>query len=178
MWYEWLGAPWSALGLVLLTTVLTFVLVLVFIRITGLRSFSKMSSFDFAMTIAVGTVLASTSLSRSVPLAHAAAALLGLFGTQTVIAVLRQRAGFGRVVDNDPVLVMVDGRMLHDRMRRVNISASDIRGKLREANVLQYSQVRAVVFETTGDVSVLHGHEDLDPDLLQGVDGVELLTDR
>ena len=37
------------------------------------------------------------------------------------------------------------------------------------ANVLQMSTVRAVVLETTGDISVLHGDGALHPDLLYGV---------
>ena len=37
--------------------------------------------------------------------------------------------------------------------------------KLREANALNFGQVRAVVLETTGDISVLHG-EHLDPAIL------------
>jgi uncharacterized membrane protein YcaP (DUF421 family) len=56
------------------------------------------------------------------------------------------------------------------------MTRSELRAKLREANVLEWSQIRAVVLETTGDVSVLHGDEGgtpLDPSLLEGVDGVE-----
>ena len=40
---------------------------------------------------------------------------------------------------------------------------------LREANALQLSQVRAVILEDTGDVSVLHGPEEVDDELLEGV---------
>lgn len=36
------------------------------------------------------------------------------------------------------------------------VTESDLRAKLREANVLELSQVQAVVFETTGDIAVLH----------------------
>ena len=177
MLWEWLGASWAAVGLVLLSSVLTVLAVLVGTRLVGLRSFSKMSSFDFAITVAIGTVLASTSLARSIPLAHAVAALVGLFGTQQLIALLRGRTRIGGLVDNQPVLVMIGDRMLAENMRATQITASDIRAKLREANVLRYEQVRAVVFETTGDVSVLHGEAELDPDLLQGVKDAELLRD-
>ena len=39
-------------------------------------------------------------------------------------------------------------------------------GKLREANVLQLSQVKAVIFETTGDISVLHSEDQIDIDAI------------
>lgn len=47
--------------------------------------------------------------------------------------------------------------MLHDNMRKARVTESDLWSKLREANVLNLNQVRAVVFEATGDISVLHG---------------------
>ena len=52
------------------------------------------------------------------------------------------------------------------------MTESDLWGKLREANALNFSQVLAVVAETTGDVSVLHATDsdrDLQPELLKGV---------
>ena len=48
------------------------------------------------------------------------------------------------------------------------MARSDLVAKLREANVLDLKQVRAVVLETTGDVSVLHG-DVLDEILVENV---------
>ena len=172
---EWIGTPWSAAGWVLATTVAIFVSVLIATRVAGLRSFSKMSSFDFAMTVAVGSVMASTATSSTVPLAHGMIALVGLYGTQVVIARLRLHTVADELIDNTPMVLMVGDRMLHEHLRRVRVSESDVRAKLREANVLNYDQVVAVVLETTGDISVLHGDAHLDPDLLRGVTGAEQL---
>jgi uncharacterized membrane protein YcaP (DUF421 family) len=48
------------------STALGFYLVLMlFARLMGLRSFSNLSSYDFAMTVAIGSILASTILSDS-----------------------------------------------------------------------------------------------------------------
>jgi uncharacterized membrane protein YcaP (DUF421 family) len=172
---EWIGTTWAAAGWVLATTVAIFLSVLIATRVAGLRSFSKMSSFDFAMTVAVGSVMASTATSSSVPLSHGLVALGGLYGTQVVIARLRLHTGADDLIDNTPMVLMVGNRLLHDHLRAVRISESDVRAKLREANVLNYDQVVAVVLETTGDISVLHGDESFDPDLLRGVIGAEQL---
>lgn len=64
-------------------------------------------------------------------------------------------------------------RFLHDGLRRSRVSIDDVKAKLREANVLRYDQVQAVVLETTGDISVLHGDGRVDLDLLSGVEGVD-----
>ena len=138
-----------------------------------------MSSFDFAMTIAVGSLLASTIVTKSTTVLQGGVALFCLYFLQTAIAFLRRRISwFSAAVDNQPLLLMQGEKVLHDNLRRAHLSESDLRAKLREANVLNYSQVKAVVFETTGDISVLHtGQEDvlLDTRLLQGVKDVNLL---
>jgi len=52
---------------------------------------------------------------------------------------------------------------------RSRVTEDDVRAKLREANVFNYHEVEAVVLETTGDVSVLHGGSNFDNDLLADV---------
>lgn len=176
MTVEWLLIPWGTMGVVLASTVAVFVAVLVATRITGLRSFSKMSSFDFAMTVAVGSVMASTALSPSTPVAAGVVTLVGLYGFQWLIARLRRGpVRMSRLIDNTPTVLMVGQQMLEDHLRATRVTRGDVRAKLREANVLSYDQVHAVVLETTGDISVLHGEGPLDPDLLRDVRGGELL---
>ena len=144
-------------------------LVVALTRIFGLRSFSKMSGFDFAVTVAIGSVMAATSMSPGTPFWQGALTLVVLFVVQTVVAQARSRLdGVVSVTDNDPLLIMRDGEILHDNLRGAGMTVGDLIGKLREANALEFSQVRAVVFEPTGDVSVLHG-DTFDDRLLEGV---------
>ena len=72
---RWLTTSWTQAGLVALSTVAIFATVIALTRIVGLRSFSKMSSFDFAMTVAVGSVMASTATSPTTTLLNG---MLGL----------------------------------------------------------------------------------------------------
>lgn len=170
---DWFAASPTALLGVVLSTLGLYAVLIALIRLVGLRSFSKMSSFDFAMTVAVGSVLASTILSASPPLAQASVALASLFGVQFVIALLRKRTSWmEHVVDNEPIVLMNGDRILHDNLRRARVTENDLWAKLREANVLRPNEIRAVVLETTGDISVLHGDPDgpdLHPCLLRGV---------
>lgn len=145
-----------------------YVVVIVATRIAGLRSFSKMSAFDFAMTVAIGSLIASTAAGQA-SLVTVTIGVVVLYAAQFVVAKLRQYGLLGGAVDNSPLLLMDGGRVLHDNMAMARVTLDDLHGKLREANVLDYPQVHAVVIETTGDISVLHGEGELNPDLLCGV---------
>lgn len=170
-WSDWLTAEPSALAMVVVSTIIVYVAIIAYARFFGLRSFSKMSAFDFAMTIALGSLFASSISSPSPPILLSLFAFLLLFAGQKLVAIARRYTSLKHLVDNDPMLLMVDGRIIDENLRRTNVTEGDLLAKLREANVLDFSQVKAVVFETTGDVSVLHGHprETLNPDLLKGV---------
>ncbi len=153
-------ATWSDLGLAVVSTIAIFLAVITYTRIVGLRSFSKMSSFDFAMTVAVGSLMSAVGMGSS-SLLTGLAVLATLYGVQVAIAFGRRRwSRFEGLVDNTPRLLMVGEELLEDAMRTARVTRSDVLAKLREANVTDLSQVHAVVLETTGDISVLHGTDD------------------
>ena len=174
---SWFSTSSTALLGVVLSTLAIYVVLIALLRLVGLRSFSKMSSFDFAVTVAVGSVLASTILTPSPPVLQAAVALASLFSVQYAIAWLRKRtAWMEHLVDNEPLILMTREGMVPGNLRRARVTENDVWAKLREANVLAVDQVRAVVFETTGDISVLHGDPDgrqLEACVLTGVRDAE-----
>ena len=175
---DWIITSFDIVIPTIVSAILIYTLIIIYTRIFGLRSFSKMSSFDFAMTIAVGSLLASTIVTKTTTVLQGGVALFSLFFLQTAIAFLRRKLSwFSKAVDNQPILLMHGEHILRDNLRKAYLSETDLQAKLREANVLNYQQVRAVVFETTGDISVLHADSDvrLDPHLLKGVKDVDLL---
>jgi uncharacterized membrane protein YcaP (DUF421 family) len=160
--------------MVALGALLVYFAVLLYTRIAGLRSFAKMSGTDFAGTVAIGSAMATVVLSRSVPLAQGLVGIGMFFLIPVGLAFLRRRGtGIDRIVENQPLLLMRDGELIEHNLGRGRVSIEDLRAKLREANVIQLSQLKAVVLETTGDVSVLHGSDDTDvePWLLERVEG-------
>jgi uncharacterized membrane protein YcaP (DUF421 family) len=163
-----LGASGTALVSGAVAAIAIYLAVIVATRISGLRSFSKMSSFDFAMTVAIGSLIASAA-SGQAPLATVAVGVAALYVAQFVVALLRRQHALHGVVDNTPLLLMRGGEVLHANLAMARVTLDDLHAKLREANVLRYGQVRAVVLETTGDISVLHGDGEFDPHLLRGV---------
>ena len=170
---DWFLTSWGSVLLIFLSMIGVYVFIILFTRLNGLRSFAKMSSFDFAMTVALGTVMASTLLSEDPPLLQGAAALAALFLGQHLVSLLRVQSKRAKhLVDNDPLLLMKGSTIYYENLRKARVTEEDLFGKLREANVLNLNQVRAVVFEATGDVSVLHGDADgpeLSDELMSGV---------
>jgi len=153
---EWFTASATSLYAIILTAIGIYICTIVYTRLAGKRSFSKMSSFDFAMTVAIGSILATTILSKSTSLLQGAIGLASVYVLQLFVALLRRNKQFQKLVDNKPVLLMDGQEILHENLKKSHVTLDDLKSKLREANVLELSQVRAVIFEATGDIAVLH----------------------
>lgn len=172
---EWLTTSWSNIWQITFSAAGILAAVVILIRLNGLRSLSKMSSFDFAVTVAVGSIVATTLLSDSSSLLDGAIGVAALLLSQHLVSYARIHIGASALVDNQPIVLMAGDKMLEDALRRTRVTPDDVRGKLREANVIDLSEVYAVVLESTGDISVLHGSGDkpLDTRLLEGVANAE-----
>ena len=72
------------------------------------------------------------------------------------------------IIGNTPIMLMEDGEFCEDPLRLTRVAREDVFFKIRAANALQLNEVRAVVLENTGDISVLHGKE-IDEEILAGV---------
>ena len=124
------------------------------------------------MTVAIGSVIASTILSPSISLVSGIIGLASIYILQILVAIGRRYKLLKQAVDNSPLLLMDGRKIIKDNLKKARVTESDLRSKLREANVASLDEVLAVIFETTGDISVLHkidGDIKLDPWLLTDV---------
>lgn len=146
---------WGSLGRVLLSAALTYPLLIVVLRLGGKRTLSKMNAFDFVVTVAIGSIVASTLLSTA-PVVNgvaAVAALVALQATVTWISVRSDR--FEGLVKSRPALVFHGGRFLDDVMRRERVTLEEVRGAARGAGHARLDDVDAIVLEADGAFTVL-----------------------
>lgn len=158
---------------VILSTIAFYITLIVAVKVHGLRTFAKMSSFDFAITVAIGSLFAATIVTEKPAVFQGVTALVTLLVLQSIVAGSRVWSEKAEdLVDNCPLLLMDGTKILEDNLTKGQVTLSDLKGKLREANVLRLCQVKAVVLEATGDISVLHTSDaeiEIEEDLLEGV---------
>lgn len=157
---KWFAFDIPSFVAIILTAIGIYIAIIIFTRIAGKRSFSKMSSFDFAMTVALGSMVATTVLSKSVSLWEGVVGIAAIYVLQLFVAILRRFKSVQNAVDNGPLMLMDGQTILHENLKKARVTEADLRSKLREANVIRLKEVRAVVFEATGDISVLHTDKD------------------
>jgi len=170
---QWLTPDLSTATIIIISVFTIFSVLIIIVRIAGLRTFAKMTSFDFATTIAIGSILATICIDPKSSIGNGAVALAAIVLFQVLFALIQRKSeAFRKTATNDPILLMSNGKILEDNLAKTNLHVSELIAKLREANVLRFEDVRAVVLESTGDVSVLHSNDgtNLEPRLLDFLD--------
>ncbi|WP_435980067.1 DUF421 domain-containing protein [Psychrobacter sp. DM4] len=155
-WQSWIMIDeYQIIGIMVSVIVFYFCLIL-FTRIAGLRSFSKLSSYDLAMTIGIGSILASTVVSKSTSLMQGIFAVAMLFLLQSVVSIVRRKLKpIKSLLDNQPIILMANGEFLWDSLKEAKLSTNDVNQVLRQNGIKSTSEVFAVIMETTADMSVI-----------------------
>jgi uncharacterized membrane protein YcaP (DUF421 family) len=133
-----------------------------------------MNAFDFVVTVALGSTLASVLLSKDVSLAQGVLALALLIGLQLVITWLSVRIRWvRRLVTGEPSLLLYRGEYLDRALKRTRVTRDEIRSAIRNAGLSTIEQAEAVVLETDGSFSVVKTGPDSENSSLAGIETPE-----
>ena len=173
-----LFGSFGALARTALVGALGYAALVAVLRVSGRRTLSKRNAFDLVVTVALGSILASTLLSRDVSLAQGVLAGAVLVGLPFAITWTSVRVPWvRRVVTGDPVLLLYRGLFLESAMQRARIHPDEVLSATRAHGLLALSDAEAVVLETDGSFSVVPRGDDgavpLGASSLRGVTGVD-----
>jgi hypothetical protein len=113
---------------------LVYLALILILRVTGKRMLSKMNAFDFVVTIALGSVLATVLMSKDIALAEGVMGLGVLIGLQYVIAWASTRSPrVNRIIKSEPTLLYYQGEFLRDALRQENVAEDALRAGMRSS---------------------------------------------
>ena len=164
---DWLYENYPIVVRALLSAFVLYVILITYVRVNGLRSFAEISSTDLVVTVLIGNVLSTSIMYDDQSILKGALIVAVLLLIQNVFSRLKRRSpAFDSFARNQPVVLIKNGRLLHNNLKKTLISKDDLRYKLREAGVTSLQEVNYVVFETTGDITVLQKAESVDEFIL------------
>lgn len=171
-WYEMLFGGWQPLARTAIVGILGYLALVALLRVSGKRTLSKYNAFDFVVTVAFGSTLATMLLSQQASLAQGIMAFLVLLGMQFVITWLSVRSEkVQELVKAEPALLLFRGQFLEDAMRRERVSREELLAAARSEGVASVEDVEAAVLETDGTITVVLSGPEGRPSALHGVRG-------
>ena len=163
----------DALARSLILVVGSYVGLILILRLSGKRTLSKMNAFDLVVTVALGSTLATISLSKDTALLQGLLVLVTLILLQYVVAWLSVRSErFQHMVKATPRLLFHQGDFLESALQSERVTREEIFAAIRAQGVADLRQVTAVVLETDGTFSVLKKTDEVSRTTLEHVAGL------
>jgi uncharacterized membrane protein YcaP (DUF421 family) len=128
---------------------------------SGKRTLSKFNAFDFLVTVALGSTLATVLISQQVSLAQGVTAFSVLLALQFAITWLSVRSKRVReLVKSEPALLFHRGQFLGGAMRRERVTEEELLAAMRAEGIASPASVFAAVLETDGTITVVRNSTD------------------
>ncbi|RTQ46527.1 DUF421 domain-containing protein [Hymenobacter gummosus] len=148
-------APALFLLEIVVRCVVTYLLVLAALRVTGRRGVRQLSIFELSIILALGSAAGDAMFYDDVPLLH----VMVVFGMVSGLYLLFNRLTeryprFSDWLEGAPVLLVDEGEVQLENFRRQNLTQKELFGELRIHQVEHLGQVRRAYIEATGNVSI------------------------
>jgi uncharacterized membrane protein YcaP (DUF421 family) len=149
----WGGA--GGLGFVALKAALLYLTAILGFRIGERRTLAEMSVFDFVAAVAIGAIVGRVPNASTTSYLEGAATLVTILVAHSIIARLRYFPRVSGFVDHPPRVLVTNGKILERELRRSGLTREDLYGLLRQHGYTSIDDVKLVVFEQRGKISVV-----------------------
>lgn len=130
--------------------------VLLILRLTGKRQVSDLQPYDLLMTLIIADLASTAIADTDIPLLYSIVPILALYLVQRVLAKLSLKSSaVRRFLCGTPQILIMDGVLQEQVMRRTNYTVRDLMDSLRSNGVFDVGEVAYAILETNGSVSVL-----------------------
>ncbi|MBG0918062.1 DUF421 domain-containing protein [Exiguobacterium profundum] len=140
---------------IILTGIGAYISIILMLRVSGKRTLAKMNAFDFIVTVALGSILATTLTSQQTSLLAGLTAFGTLIVLQYILAKLSKRFSIvNQMIKSEPTLLFYKGDYLREHLQKERILEIEVIQAIRSSGT-PLGQVEAVIIETDGTFSVL-----------------------
>jgi uncharacterized membrane protein YcaP (DUF421 family) len=147
---------WAPLLRTAIGTTITYIALVVLLRLAGPRTLAKWYAFDLIVTVALGSTFANSVLSGDISVAQSLVGFVILIGLQFIIAFAVAHWSPLRVIVNpQPTLLLHHGKLVREAMRSQRVAEADVRAAVRQHGIDRLEDVGAVVLEADGTFSVI-----------------------
>ncbi|MRT54613.1 DUF421 domain-containing protein [Enterobacteriaceae bacterium RIT693] len=142
---------------VVLRSLFTFVLVFLFLKVTGRRGVRQMSLFEVLIILTLGSAAGDVAFYHNVPMLPVLVVFLTLAGLyRLVMWLMAHSERLENLLEGKPTIIIEGGEFAWEKMRAQNITEFEFFMELRVHGVEHLGQVRLAILETNGEISLYY----------------------
>lgn len=175
--FFWNG--WEPLLRTVVVGTLTYISIIVILRISGKRTLAKMNAFDFVITVALGSAYGRILTAKQVSVAEAITTFALLALLQFIVSSMENKwRWFYQLVTSQPTLLFYRGRFLEKALRKQRVRKDSVLGTVRKNKFSSLDEVEAIILETDGSLSVIGKSQKTDQSSYQSILDRQNLNER
>ena len=134
-----------------------YVFLLVVFRISGRRTLSEMTAFDFILMLIISEAVQEALIGDDRSMTNAGILVFTLIGINIALSLLKLYFPTAeKWLDGRPFLIVENGECLQERMRKARIDKDDVLEAARKLHGLErLDQIKYAVLERDGKISVI-----------------------
>ena len=125
------------------------------LRLGKRRILAELSPFDFVAAVAVGAIVGKIPSAADADYLAGAVTLIAVLFAHALVSHLRHYSSVARLVDQSPRILVANGKILKDGLRRSGLSRADVESLLRQRGVHEVGEVEYLILEEGGKISVV-----------------------
>ena len=138
-----------------LRTILLYLTMIVVIRVMGKRQIGQMEPSEFVVTMMIANLATIPMEDDGIALFSGLVPICVILGTELVLSFLNLKSSkIRKLLCGKPVILIENGKVLQQNLRKTRISLDELTGHLREKDVLDLKSVQYAILETNGNLSV------------------------
>lgn len=147
----------------IIRAVFLYIFILIIFRMSGKRTLSEMTTFDFVLLLIIGEATQQALLSHDNSLINAMIVVSTLISLDVLFSIISLRWDlFNKVANGVPVVILENGKPILDRMTKERVEVDDILEAARRMQGLEsLEQVKYAVLEKDGNISIIPNHKGL-----------------
>jgi uncharacterized membrane protein YcaP (DUF421 family) len=141
---------------VVIRTLVVYLALLGGLRLAGKRELGQMTTFDLVVVLVIANAVQNAMVGANVSLTAGLVAAATLLATNWVVDRLSRRFGWLRErLRGTPTLLVDDGVLISEHLRREGVDVEEVMQALREHGVDDIRTVKMAVLEIDGTISVV-----------------------
>jgi uncharacterized membrane protein YcaP (DUF421 family) len=164
---DWIIGNWAQLGAAAGKAALMYGVALLGLRLGERRTLAQWSLIDFVTAVAVGAIVGRTAIAGRQSFVTGAAALLTLLALHRLASLARFRQGPRKLLDHRVRVLAHDGKLRPDQLRRCGLTPADVHAHLRQRGVFDLAELRYLLYETKGGLTVVRYDDDAQAPLIR-----------
>ena len=136
-------------------TIILYLILILAIRLMGKRQIGQMEPAEFVVTMLVANLASIPMQDGGIPLFSGVVPILTVLGMELALSALSLKSNrIRKILCGKPVILIENGNILQQNLRKTRITLDELTGHLREKDVLDLQAVQYAILETNGNLSV------------------------